>query len=78
MPPPPPVVSVAEATTPSLPTAVSPATLECPPEMGGATAPPEATPIMCVPNLEEMIQQGPSHDMHELLKLIEVWLNVYL
>lgn len=69
--PPSPTVTVAEATAPSQPTAVTPAALECPPEEGAATM--AVSMLGGSPTLEEVMElTPPTEDIHELLKLIEV------
>lgn len=64
----------AEVTAPSLPTAITPAPLECPAEVGGvAPGFKLPSPPLTSPNLEQVLEQNStSQDLHELLKLIEV------
>lgn len=67
-PPPSSIVSIAEATTPSLPTAVAPVDLDCP-----LRPPQEASAALGSFSLEDMMEQSSQQeDIHELLKLIEV------
>ncbi len=62
--PPPPVASEAESTS-SLPTTVTPpASQEC--ELECAVIPLQS------PNLEQVIEQSTSQDIHQLLQLLEV------